>query len=237
MARSSSSSSPAKEPGRLKQMYQVFTMTRRADPSSVWWFALAFLGPVVVGLLAALLIPGQNWLAITLWIIAGVLLGVLLFLIVLGRLAERAAYSQIEGQPGAVGAVLSNSLRRQWRSSEMPVAVHGRSQSAVYRAVGTPGVVLITEGPVTNLKRQVEEERRKVARIVPNVPIHVVNVGDGKDEVTLHKLPRAMNKYKKALNRNEVLAVSNRLDSLTHGPAAAIPKGIDPTRVRAGRPR
>ena len=103
MARSSSTDKKAKEPGRLKQMFQVFQMTRKADPSSVWWFALAFVGPVVLGVLLALLLPGQNWLAIVLWIVAGVLLGVLLFLIVLGRLAERAAYSQIEGQPGAVG--------------------------------------------------------------------------------------------------------------------------------------
>jgi hypothetical protein len=238
MARSSSTDKKAKEPGRLKQMFQVFQMTRKADPSSVWWFALAFVGPVVLGVMLALLLPGQNWLAIVLWIVAGVLLGVLLFLIVLGRLAERAAYSQIEGQPGAVGAVLSNSLRRQWRSSEMPVAVHGRSQAAVYRAVGRPGVVLITEGQRGNLNRQVDEERRKVQRIVPNVAVHVLHVGDGTGEsLTLHKLPRAMNKLKKSLNRNEVLAVANRLDSLTQSPAASIPKGMDPMRARAGRPR
>ncbi len=237
MARSTSTDKKAKEPGRLKQMYQVFQMTRRADPKSVWWFALAFVGPVVLGVLLALLLPGQNWLAVVLWIVAGVMLGILLFLIVLSRLAERTAYRQIEGQPGAVGAVLTNSLRRQWRSSEMPVAVHGRSQSAVYRAVGRPGVVLITEGQRGNLTRQLGEERRKVQRIVPNVPVHVVHVDDGDDAVTLHKLPRAMNKFKSSLNRNEVLAVANRLDSLTQSPASAIPKGMDPMRARAGRPR
>ncbi|WP_148286300.1 DUF4191 family protein, partial [Curtobacterium sp. B8] len=64
MARSSSSGTTAKEPGRLKQMYQVFQMTRRADPTSVWWFALAFLGPVVLGVVLALVLPGENWLAI-----------------------------------------------------------------------------------------------------------------------------------------------------------------------------
>jgi hypothetical protein len=236
MARSSSSGTE-KEPGRLKQMYQVFQMTRRADPTSIWWFALSFLGPVVVGVLLGLLLPGQNWLGTTLWIVVGVFAGVLVFMLVLGRLAERAAYSQIAGEPGAVGAVLSQGLRRQWRSSEMPVAVHGRSQAAVYRAVGTPGVVLVTEGQEGNLKRLVDEERRKVNRIVPNVPVHIVHVGDRDDQVTLHKLARAMNKHKKALNRNEVLAVANRLDSLTQSPASAIPKGIDPQRVRAGRPR
>jgi hypothetical protein len=237
MARSTSTESTAKEPGRLKQMYQVFQMTRRADPKSLIWFILAFAVPVVAGLVLAFALPGQTIFAVILWIVAGVLLGVLLFLVILGRLAERAAYSQIEGQPGAVGAVLSNSLRRTWRSSEMPVAVHGRSQAAVYRAVGTPGVVLITEGQQGNLTRLVDEERRKVQRIVPNVPINVIAVGDGPDTVTLHKLPRRMNRLKRALNRNEVLAVSNRLESLTHNPASAIPKGIDPNRVRAPRPR
>lgn len=236
MARSNSTET-AKEPGRLKQMYQVFQMTRRADPTSVVWFALAFAVPVIAGVVLALVLPGQNWLAIILWIVAGVLLGVLLFLIILGRLAERAAYSQIEGQPGAVGAVLSNSLRRNWRASEMPIAVHGKSQAAIYRAVGAPGVVLITEGQQGTLNRLVDEEKRKVHRIVPNVAVNVVHVGEGKDAVTLHKLPRAMRKFKRSLNRNEVLAVANRLESMTQSPAAAIPKGVDPMRVRAGRPR
>ena len=71
----------------------------------------------------------------------------LLALIILGRRAETAAYSQIEGQPGAVGAVLRSSLRSSWRGSEMPVAVNGKTQDAVYRAVGRGGVVLISEGP------------------------------------------------------------------------------------------
>jgi hypothetical protein len=237
MARSTTSETTAKEPGRLKQMYQVFNMTRREDPTSIGWFALAFGVPVVAGVLFALLLPDQSIFGVVLWIVAGVMLGILLFLIVLGRLAERAAYSQIEGQPGAVGAVLKNSLRRTWRSSEMPVAVHGKSQSAIYRAVGTPGVVLITEGHVSNLTRLLEEEKRKVHRIVPNVAINTVAVGDDKSQLSLHKLPRSMNKFKKTLNRNEVLAVSNRLDSLTQNPAAAIPKGMDPMRARAGRPR
>jgi hypothetical protein len=238
MARSTSTDSAAKEPGRLKQMYQVFTMTRRQDPKSLVWFIVAFAVPVIVGLVLAFALPGQTLFAVILWIVAGVLLGVLLFLIVLGRLAERAAYSQIAGQPGAVGAVLTNSLKRAWRSSEMPVAVHARSQAAIYRAVGTPGVVLITEGQAGNLTRLVDEEKRKIHRIVPNVAVTVIGVNGGQpDDVTLHRLPRKMNRLKRTLNRNEVLAVSNRLDSLTQNPAAAIPKGMDPSRMRAPRPR
>ena len=239
MARSKSaenaSPTPAKEPGRIKQMYQVFTMTRKHDPKSIWLMLAAFVVPVVAGVVLAL-VAGGNILGLILYIIVGVLLGVLLFMIVLGRLAERAAYSQIEGQPGAVGAVMKSGLRRAWRAAEMPVAVQGRSQSAVYRAVGRPGVVLIAEGGAGQTRRLVDEERRKITRILPNVPVHVLNVGPDADAVPLHKLAGRMNKLKSSINRNEVLAVSNRLQSLGQN-GLPIPKGVDPFKVRAGRPR
>ena len=185
---------------------------------------------------AALLLTGGNVLALVLYIVVGVMLGFLLLLIVLGRRAERAAYSQIAGQPGAVGAVMKSGLRRSWRAAEMPVAVQGRSQAAVYRAVGKGGVVLIGEGSVAQTKKLVEEERRKVARILPNVPITVLHVGPDAESVPLHKIAGRMNKIKSSLNRNEVLAVSNRLQSLGKN-GLPIPKGVDPFKVRAGRPR
>jgi len=106
MARTTTTAPKApKEPGRLKQMYQVFQMTRRYDKLAIWYLLLAFLLPVLAGIILAIALGGDSILAVVLYVIAGVLGGVLLFLIVLGRRAEKAAYSQIEGQPGAVGAV------------------------------------------------------------------------------------------------------------------------------------
>src|SRR5690606_5303523 len=67
MARKSSSES-TKEPGRLKQMYQVFQMTRRYDPTSVWWMALGFAGPLLLGLLLALLLARDSVFGLVLWI-------------------------------------------------------------------------------------------------------------------------------------------------------------------------
>ncbi|MCC6854568.1 MAG: DUF4191 family protein, partial [Microbacteriaceae bacterium] len=148
MARTTTTAPKApKEPGRLKQMYQVFQMTRRYDKLAIWYLLLAFLLPVLAGIILAIALGGDSILAVVLYVIAGVLGGVLLFLIVLGRRAEKAAYSQIEGQPGAVGAVLKSSLRRGWTASEMPVSVSPKTQDAVYRAVGRGGVALIGEGP------------------------------------------------------------------------------------------
>ncbi|MCU1583504.1 MAG: hypothetical protein JWM49_60 [Microbacteriaceae bacterium] len=238
MARTQNSApQPAKEPGRLKQMYQVFQMTRRHDSNAIWWFLVAFLAPVLVGIVAGFILSGSdNPFGLVLWIVAGVLGGVLLFLIVLGRLAERAAYSQIEGQPGAVGAVLKSSLRRGWTASEMPVAVSPKTQDAVYRAVGTGGVVLIAEGPRSRTQRMLEEERRRVTRILPNVTVNFLQVGPDPDSVPLHKLPGRMARFKRSLNKAEVYAVSNRLSSLGKN-QLPIPKGIDPTKARAPRPR
>lgn len=229
-------STPVKEPGRLKQMYQVFNMTRRYDSTAIWWMLLAFLGPIAPGIGLGLIFSQDNIIGLLLWIVAGILGGVLLFLVVLGRRAEKAAYSQIDGQPGAVGAVLKSSLRRGWTASEMPVAVSPRTQDAVYRAVGNGGVVLIGEGPATRTQKMLEDERRRVARILPNVTVTFLHVGPDEDAVPLHKLAGRMARLKRSLNKAEVHAVANRLSSLGKN-GLPIPKGIDPMKVRALRPR
>ena len=55
-----------KKTGRMKQVAEVFKMTRRNDPSVVWFMLLAFVGIIAVGLLIGLLINN----VITLMIIA-----------------------------------------------------------------------------------------------------------------------------------------------------------------------
>lgn len=222
-----------KEPGRLKQMWQVFKMTRRYDKNIVLLMVLGFLIPVVVALGLALLLTPGNGFTIALWVVSGVLAGVLAMLIILGRRAEKAAYSQIEGQPGAVGAVLRSSLKRGWVGSEMPVAVNGKTQDAVYRAVGRGGVVLISEGPRTRTARMVDEERRSVAKVGGNVAVTVIAVGPDSDAVPLHKLARRLTKIKPSLTKAEVLAVNNRLNSISK--KLPIPKGVDPTKARPQR--
>ena len=224
-----------KEPGRLKQMWQVFQMTRRYDDRAVAYIVGGVVAPIIVGVLVAIFLSGGSVFTMVLWILAGVLAGVLVGLIILGRRAERAAYSQIEGQPGAVGAVLRSSLKRSWRGSEMPVAVNGKTQDAIYRATGRGGVVLISEGPKSRTHRMLDEERRKVTRVLPNVPITTISVGPDADSVPLHRIPRTLAKIKPTLTKAEVMAISNRLQSLEN--PMPIPKGIDPQKVRAQRAR
>ena len=114
-------SSPDKEPNRIVQMWQVYQMTRRYDPAITWFLIVSLLAPIGISIALAFTLSAGNVIGQILYIIAGVLAGILLVLIVLGRRAEAAAYSQIAGKAGAVGAVLKNGLRRSWTGSEMPV--------------------------------------------------------------------------------------------------------------------
>ena len=227
---------PEKEPGRIKQMWQVFQMTRRYDSSITWILIAAIVVPTGLAVALSILLSSDNVIGMILYIVAGVLAGVLIALIVLGRRAEHAAYSQIAGKPGAVGAVLKSGLRRSWTGSEMPVNVSPRTQDAVYRAVGRGGVVLIGEGPRSRTQPMLDKERANVQRVLPNVPVNLLYVGPDADSISLQKIVPALAKLKRSLTKAEVMAVSNRLASLGRN-AIPIPKGIDPNRVRAPRPR
>ncbi|MCC9145071.1 MULTISPECIES: DUF4191 domain-containing protein [unclassified Arthrobacter] len=216
-----------KKQGRMKQIAEVFKMTRRNDPSVVWLMIGAFLGIIAVGLLIGFLI--DNW--ITMLIIA-IPLGLLAAVFILSRRAERAAFSQIEGQPGASGAALS-VLRRGWILEEQPVAVNPRTQEAVFRAIGRPGIVLVTEGSPARAKALADSERRKMSRIVPKVPVTVIQTGRGEGQVPLSKVATTAKKLPKELTKQEVATVNKRLSAL--GTRLPIPKGIDPYRARPDR--
>jgi len=223
-----------KEPGRFKQMVQVYQRTKEQDSSLTLILVLCFIAPVALALVAAYFLNNSifGWI---LWPITGALVGLLLVMIVLGRRAEAVAYRQLEGQPGAVGAIVGGALRRSWRGNEMPVAMN-RQRDAVYRVVGRGGAVLLVEGSPTRARTLVSREETQLRRALSGVPITTLYVGDAEGQIPLRKLTRELNKLKPALNRREVGVVHNRIASMKADPIG-IPKGIDPMRVRSGRPR
>ncbi|MDP5226178.1 MULTISPECIES: DUF4191 domain-containing protein [Arthrobacter] len=216
-----------KGPSRLKQIGEVFQMTRRNDPLAVWLMVLAFL--VVLGVSTGIGALFQNWIT---GLILGIMLGLLAATFILSRRAEKAAFSQIEGQAGAAGAALS-TLRRGWIVEQQPVAANPRTQDFVFRAVGRPGVVLVAEGPLSRARPLADGERKRLARILPNVPIHVIYAGRDEGQTPIAKVAGAMGKLKPTLTKVEVGAVSKRLSSL--GNRLPIPKGVDPYKARPDR--
>lgn len=225
-----------KKPGRMAQVRQVFTMTRKADPAAVWWMLLAALAVLIVAVLVGIWI-GQ----VVYTLIIGIPLAILAATLILGRRAEKAAFAQIEGQPGASSAVLGQ-LRRGWYYEQEPVAAEAGGQmrgmrdlhnaAMVFRAVGKPGVVLIAEGPRGAAQRLATAERRRVTRVVgEEVPVHTITVGKGDDETALRKVVPTIKKLPKKLSNDEALVVQQRLKALGGKNRPPIPAGIDPTRA------
>jgi len=230
MARNSSSSDTpeVKKTRWYHQVWQAYQMARRVDPSVTWLILATFVGILAVGAVVGLLI-GQ-WLY---WMLLAVPFAVLAALFVLARRAETAAYTQIEGQPGASRAAVG-TIRRGWTFGEEPVAVDPRTQDVVFRGVGRAGVVLIGEGPASRVGRLLEQERKRTARVISGAPVITIQCGNDEGQVPLRKLPRAVQKLKPQLTKAEVAAVSKRLTALG-AVRLPVPKGVDPLRVRPDR--
>lgn len=218
----------AKRPGMFAQMKQVYTMTKEADPNIGWIMLLAALATLLVFLLIGFML--NNWIT---FLLIGLPFAVLVAVIILSRRAEKAAFSQIDGQPGASGAALS-TLRRGWIVNQQPSSVNPRTQDVVFRAIGRPGIVLVTEGPSDRVAQLVNKEKAQLRRIVPNVPIHVINSGNAEGQTPVKKVAGTMTKLEKKLTEQEVHAVNNRLTSLG-GMNLPVPKGVDPMRMRPDR--
>ncbi|WP_265523668.1 DUF4191 domain-containing protein [Oerskovia flava] len=209
------------------QVWSAYKMTRREDPNVTWVMAAVF-----VGILAVALGLGVWWGMWVYTLIVGLPFALLGAMFVLTRRAERAAYSQIEGQPGAARAALG-TIRRGWAFDEEPVAVTPQ-QDMVFRGIGRAGVVLVSEGPPARAGKLLEKESRRVTRVLPNVPVTQIQCGNAEGQVALRKLPRTVQKLRSTLTKPEAAEVSKRLRALG-GVKLPIPKGIDPTRARPDR--
>ena len=230
MARDTSASAApkVKKTRWYHQVWQAYQMTRKVDPSVTWLVLGVFVGIVAIGAVVGVLLG--SWLY---WMLLAVPFAALAALFILARKAETAAYTQIEGQPGASRAALG-TIRRGWTFNEEPVAADPRTQDLVFRGVGRAGVVLIGEGPAPRVARLLEQERKRTARVVSGAPITLIQCGNDEGQVPLRKLPRAVQKLKPTLTKAEVGAVEKRLTALG-GVRLPVPKGVDPMRVRPDR--
>jgi Domain of unknown function (DUF4191) len=208
--------------GRLKQIRMVAGLVHRSNPRAIPIILGAGLGTmvifIVVGLLTslpALLIP------------LGILLGVLVTVILFGRFAQSAQYSAIEGQPGAAAAVLEN-MRGNWTVT--PAITANRNMDVVHRVVGKPGVILVGEGSPTRLASLLAAEKKRVARVAYEVPIHEFQVGNEEGQIPIGKLQRKVMRLPRQLKPDAISDLNHRLKALQ--PSLQAPKGPIPRNVR-----
>ncbi|HEX4099967.1 MAG: DUF4191 domain-containing protein [Pseudonocardiaceae bacterium] len=204
---------------RRAQVLEAFNIQRREDKVLLPLMIGVFLGITAVVFGVGFLF-GQQWVSLPLGVILGGLAAVLIF----GRRVQRNVFAKAEGQPGAAAWALEN-LRGEWKVTP---AVAGTTQlDAVHRAIGRPGVVLVAEGAPHRLKPLLAQEKKRVSRLIGDVPIYDVTVGSGEGQVTLAKLPRHLAKLPRNLDKAQIPVLETKLAILaTRG--AAMPKGPMP---------
>ncbi|REW56576.1 DUF4191 domain-containing protein, partial [Mycobacterium tuberculosis] len=160
----------------------------------------------------------------------GVLLGALVTFVIFGRRAQRTVYRKAEGQTGAAAWALDN-LRGKWRVTP-GVAATG-NLDAVHRVIGRPGVIFVGEGSAARVKPLLAQEKKRTARLVGDVPIYDIIVGNGDGEVPLAKLERHLTRLPANITVKQMDTVESRLAALgSRAGAGVMPKGPLPTTAK-----
>ena len=147
-------------------------------------------------------------------------------------MASSAAYAAIEGEPGAGASVLM-SIRKGWTVT--PAVSVNKSQDMVHRAVGKAGVVLVAEGGF-GVRTLLNDEKKKMERFAPGVPVYELIVGVNEGEVSVRKLQKRMKKFPKKLSAVQLRELRARLKAVG-GMNIALPKGPMPKNIRMPKPR
>ena len=142
------------------------------------------------------------------------------------RLASSAAYANLEGKLGAAASVLM-SIRRGWTIT--PHVNFNKNQDMVHQAVGRPGVVLVGEGGPA-VKALLNDQRKKIERYAPGVPVFEFVAGMGEGQISIRKIQRHLKKYPKKLSRVQVRELRARLKSIS-SMTIPLPKGPLPKNV------
>ncbi|MGE3287209.1 MAG: DUF4191 domain-containing protein [Pseudonocardia sp.] len=201
---------------RRKQIFEAFKMQRREDKALI---------PIMVGvfLLSVLVVSGIGWFFNMHWLLLpiGIALGLLAAVSIFGRRVQRTVYAKAEGQPGAAGWAL-DTMRGQWRVTQ---GVAGTTHlDAVHRVIGRPGVILVAEGAPHRVKGLLAQEKKRMARMVGQVPIYDVVVGNDEGQVPLNKLQRHLMKLPNNISAKQMDSLETRLAALGSR-SAALPKG------------
>ena len=201
--------------GQLAVLKDAFGLVRREKPIAYAWCALIFVVVLVGGYF------GGKGLGHPLYFgILAIPLALLAAFFSFTRFANTAAFSSIEGQVGAGASVLM-SIRKGFTTT--PAVNASRNQDMVHRTVGRSGIILIGEGTPA-VRTLVHDEKKKVERFVPGVPVHELYVGNYDGAIALRKLQKAVKKFPKKLTKSQLREVRNRLKGVG-GMNLPIPKG------------
>lgn len=224
-----------KRNGTIKQVIQIYKFASAEDKALPWLLAAAFVVPVIAGVILNIAIGSGvlNWILI---MITAIMLGMLLATLVLTRRADSVGFKQIDGKPGATGAVLDTVNRAGFSFPKEPIWVDPKTKDAIWRGTGRTGVYLIGEGEYGRVKNAMNREEVKINRVFPgsNVPVIKISVGNGKNQVSLKKLKTKILRQKVKLTKVELEQLNGRLRTLQNM-STGLPKGMDPAKMKVNR--
>lgn len=207
---------------RFKVIRDAYAVTKKEKPYIAALLSLIFIAVLAVGIMIGAFLGRPGYAAFL-----TVPFAFLVSFIVFTRAATSAAYSTIEGQPGAAASVLM-SIRKGW-TVDTAVNVN-RHQDMVHRAVGKAGIVLVGEGR-DGVKILLNDERKRMERVAPGVPVHTVICGELSDQVSVRKLQRTMKRFPKKLSMPQVRELRARIKSVG-GMNIPLPKGPMPKNIK-----
>jgi hypothetical protein len=224
----SDSSKPKKE-GTIAKFRQIYRYTKKGEPRIGWYMLAALLGPIILS------VPVMFWLRNFVFPeVLGLTLGLILAMMILSRTADRVGYASVVGKPGAAGAILRAITQKKWSFDDQPVAMNPHTQDMIFRGVGRPGVVLVSEGPINRVRPLMEKEEKRVLRIIPNLKVIKIYQGEAEGQVPIRKLRKTVLRLRPSLTKAEFTQVKARIKALG-GFNLPIPKGVDPLRARVSR--
>ena len=207
---------------RAKNIGKAFADVVKADRTALPLILVAFVLPILLGVLLALL---TGFFA---FYVLGVAVGLLVAFAVFARKVQSSSYKQVEGQPGASLAVVS-TMRGAWLVTEA-VQVDPRTQSMVHRVVSRGGIVLLVEGEAGG--RLVGTEVRLLRKVAGDTPLQVLTIGRDTGETPIDKLQSVLMKLPRVLTESEAASLDKRLKALAGAMNVPMPKGPMPGKAR-----
>jgi hypothetical protein len=206
--------------GRIKQIGMVFSFTAKRDklflPLVAAAVAVAIAVTVVLVILWGLL-----------FIAVGVMLLLLAVLIVLNLRANAAMMNEADGQPGAAASIVEN-MRGDFRVT--PALASTTQFDFVHLVISRGGVILLGEGNPSRARSLINQERKRLTKVIGSAELRDFIIGDGEGEVPIRKLRTTLMRLPRTLAPKDINALDKRLKALSARPQ--LPKGAIPKNMR-----
>jgi hypothetical protein len=215
--------------GWFRQVRETYRVTVESDPASQNLIIGAGAGVAVLVSLVGIFLPPW-WM----WIITGLMAGLVAALYMLLNRAKKATYKRYAGKPGSAEVAFGMLDKKKFDYTAGITAT--KQLDVVHRVLGPAGIVLVGEGSAARLKAVLAGEARKHEQVAYGVPVSTVLMGDGEGQVSLDKLADHLKKMPKAIQPVQITEVKQRLRALDAvRPKVPIPKGPMPTMKGANR--